>query len=529
MLFTSYEFLLFAGVLLILYYTLPKPFQWVLLLAASMMFYGAGGVGYLAYILILTGAAYLVTMLMSRISARETAYLEEHRAVITKDERKAFRAAAKKKRLRVLAAGLMLGFGILAVIKYTAFATVNLNAALTLFGIRTLTVPQLFLPLGISFYTFQTMGYIIDVYRGRAQAERNPAKLLLFVSFFPQVIQGPISRFSDLAGQLTAQHPFEPRKLAFGLQRVLWGYFKKLVVADRLLIAVRELMDNPAEYGGAYVVLLILFYSIEIYADFTGGIDITIGIAEAMDIRLTENFRRPFFSKSTKEYWRRWHITMGTWFTDYVFYPLSVSRPMQKLSKRSRELLGQSLGKRVPVYLATTATWFLTGLWHGAGWNFIVWGLLNCTVILVSQELQPMYDRFHTILPALSRSGVYSVFMMARTFWLMGTIRVLDCYRNVPLTFRMVGGIFTAGNWGEAMAGAVTSLGLGVYDYIVVLAGCVLMTTVSLLDEKRDVRERLYGRTALSSAVFSLLFVSVIIFGAYGVGYDASQFIYNQF
>jgi hypothetical protein len=202
---------------------------------------------------------------------------------------------------------------------------------------------------------------------------------------------------------------------------------------------------------------------------------------------------------------------------------------MQKLSKKSRELLGGTVGKRIPVYLATIITWFLTGLWHGAGWNFIVWGLLNCLVILVSQEFQPLYDKFHGSAPRLTESKGYSVFMAVRTFWLMGTIRVLDCYRNVPLTFRMWGSVFTKANWGDLFNGKISALGLGAGEYIVLLAGCFLMFAVSFLGEKKEIRDRLYGRTATSAAVFSLLFLAVIIFGAYGVGYDASQFIYNQF
>ncbi|HOA84604.1 MAG TPA: MBOAT family O-acyltransferase [Bacillota bacterium] len=529
MLFTSYEFLLFAGMLLVLYYTLPKKTQWMLLTLASYIFYGLSGPGYLIFILITTTSAYLTALFIDRNTETEVRFLEANRDKLTKDQRKKYREGQKKRRFFVLIAGLVVGFGLLAVMKYTAFAVTNINFVLHKFGAEGLNIPNILLPLGISFYTFQTMGYLIDVYRGTVRAERNPAKLALFVSFFPQLIQGPISRFGDLHGQLISGHDFDSKNLVRGLWRMLWGYFKKLVIADRILVAVNELIDKPAEYRGVYVVLLILFYSIQIYADFTGGIDITIGLAEALGIRLAENFNRPFSSKSTKEYWRRWHITMGTWFTDYVFYPLSVSRPMQRLSKFCRRKLGNSLGKRIPVYLASIITWFLTGLWHGAGWNFIVWGLLNCLVILVSQELQPLYDGFHKAAPRLTASRGYSAFMAARTFWLMGAIRILDCYRNVPLTFRMFGSIFTTPNWGELAGVATGALGLGIHDYVVVLSGCLLVWAVSRLNGKKDIRERLRGRPVASFAAFSLLFLSVVVFGAYGFGYDAKQFIFNQF
>lgn len=529
MLFTSYEFLAFALVLIVLYYIVPKKSQWWLLLAASYIFYGLAGVEYLIFIFAITLLTYAIARIIGVMAAKENVFVENNRSTLTKDERKAYRALQKRKRLTVLAIGLVAGFGILAIIKYTAFVISNVNVILNLFGSQELAIPQLLLPMGISFYTFQSMGYLIDVYRGKVIPEKNLAKYALFISFFPQLIQGPISRFNDLSEQLCAPHSFDSKTIAFGLQRVVWGYFKKLVVADRMLVAVKNIIDDPEKYNGVYVFLLIVFYSIEIYADFTGGIDITIGISEMLGIKLVENFKHPFFSKSTKEYWRRWHITMGSWFSDYVFYPLSVSKTMQRLSKKSRERLGNALGKRIPVYLATLITWFLTGLWHGAGWNFIVWGLLNAVIILISQELSPLYNKFHSKFPNLASTVPYSIFMMIRTFFLMGTVRILDCYRDVAVTFKMIGSMFIIPNWNSLGNGNVISLGLNIWDYVVIFASCIIMITVSALNEKKDVRERLWGHPMCSTFVCGILLFSILIFGAYGVGYDANQFIYNQF
>ncbi|MBO5754759.1 MAG: MBOAT family protein, partial [Clostridia bacterium] len=293
--------------------------------------------------------------------------------------------------------------------------------------------------------------------------------------------------------------------------------------------AMNTMLDAPEKYRGAYVFLLILLYSIQIYADFTGGIDITIGIAEALGIRVTENFDRPFSSTSTKEYWRRWHITMGTWFTDYIFYPISVCRPMMKLSTFSRKHLGIKIGKRVPVYLATIVTWFLTGLWHGAGWNFIVWGLLNCLVILVSQELEPLYKTFHACFPKLASSRLYHDFGAIRTFLLMGLIRSLDCYRNVGTTFSMWGSMLTVHNIGELFSGGILRLGLSVADFIVVGVGILLMFTVGRMEKKGSIRAYLAERPVRSAALACALLAAIILFGSYGIGYDAQQFIYNQF
>ncbi len=542
MLFTSYGFIIFLCALFLLYYIIPKRTQWWLLLAASYVFYAFAGLDCLAFILVTTLSSYLVARLMGRGVRLEGEYLDRHREEMDKEARKKYKAAQKKKRFAVLVCGLVLNFGILAVMKYTAFAVFNINSFMGLFGKEGFEIPDLLLPMGISFYIFQTMGYLIDVYRQKTQVEGNFFRLALFVSFFPQLVQGPISRHSDLAPQLYVPHKFEARGFTYGLQRILWGYFKKLVIADRVLIAMKVLLTTPEagereEYAGAYVALLILIYSVQIYADFTGGIDITIGIAEALGIRLKENFIRPFSSKSTKEYWNRWHITMGTWFTDYIFYPVSVCKPMMKLSKLSRKLLGNNIGKRIPVYLATILTWFLTGLWHGAGWNFIVWGLLNCLVILVSQELEPLYARLRGKFPRLTSSWGYGKLMAVRTFLLMGLIRSLDCYRDVGRTFSMWLSMLKTPNFGKVMSeigGIFTDmpgkfLGLKLSDYIIVAVGIGVMATVSSLSARKSVRERLYDKPLLSWVLCGGMLVAVVMLGIYGMGFDASQFIYNQF
>ena len=529
MLFTSYGFILFVALLIGVYYIFPKRYQWTLLLVASYFFYAFSGLENFAFILFTTLTCFFVARAIERMREKEDEYVAQNKESLDKEARKAYRAKEKKKRFNLLLLGLFLNFGMLAILKYTAFALRNLNSILDLFGAKSVGIPDLILPLGISFFVFQSTGYLIDVYRGKTFAEKNIAKLALFVSFFPQLAQGPISRHSDLAAELYVPHPFSAKSLKFGLQRVLWGYFKKLVIADRILIVIKAMLGDTATYNGVYVLLLILLYSVEIYADFTGGIDITIGIAEMMGIRLKENFNHPFSSRSTKEYWNRWHITMGSWFTDYVFYPMSVTKPMMKLSKWSRAHLGNAVGKRLPVYLATIVTWFLTGLWHGAAWNFIVWGLLNCLVILVSQELEPLYRKFREKFPKLTASGAYHCFEATRTFLLMGLIRSLDCYANVGLTFRMWGSMFTKFNFASCFGGEIFELGLELKDYIILAVAVTVVAIVAKLSQKKDLREWLYGKTALSWTLSGAILVAILLFGAYSIGYDASQFIYTVY
>lgn len=531
MLFTSYEFIGFLLILFPVYYLVPKKWQWKLLLAASYVFYFCASPVYLIYILVTTASTYLAGIGIGRIGAAQSAYLKAHKASMEKEERKAYKAQMKHKQWLVLLACLLLNLGILAVVKYTNFAISNVNAVLQAVGSgKTLSFWNIVLPMGISFYTFQALGYLIDVYRGVVPAERNPFKLALFVSFFPQLIQGPISRFSDLAKTLYEEHPLDRRNISFGLQRILWGFFKKLVIADRILTGVNTIIQNPESCTGAYVFLGMMFYALELYADFTGGIDITIGVAQVLGITVTENFRRPYFSKNIKEYWKRWHITMGTWFTDYIFYPISVCKPMLKFSKFARKHFGEAIGKRLPVYLSSFAVWFATGIWHGASWNFIVWGLGNFVVIMISQECEPLYAKFHGRFPKLQGKWGYRLFQVVRTVLLMSALRTFDCYRNVPLTFRMFGTLFTTPNWGILFDGSLLALGLSGLDYGILSVGLALLIAVSLLQRSGSVRDKIAARCyPLRFVIWYGLFLAVLLMGAYGVGYDVSQFIYNQF
>lgn len=525
MLFTSSRFIGFLLLMFILYYVIPKKYQWMLLLAGSYVFYACAGIHFLAYILITTISTWFAAMKIGKIFDIQHRYMSEHKTELSREEKKQYKAIMKKKAKAWMLVVLLLNLGILAVIKYTDFFISNVNQIIG----TDIEFFRFALPMGISFYIFQSMGYLIDVYRDKQQAQQNLGKFALFVSFFPQLVQGPISRYDDLAPSLFGRHDFDGQQVSFGIQRILWGFFKKLVIADRLVAVVTVMIGSPEEYRGVYVLLTMFLYAIELYADFTGGIDITIGIAQVLGIKLAENFDRPFFSKNTAEYWRRWHITMGTWFRDYIFYPMSVSQPMLKFGKKSKALLGNHVGKRLPVYMTTSVTWFATGIWHGASWNFIVWGMLNCFVLIVSQELEPAYAWFHKK-TSIGQTKGYGLFQIARTFVLMSSIRVLDCYRDVPLTFRQVGSIFTTPNWKVLIDGSMLKFSITMADYLILFIGVGLMIMVSVLQGRGSVRQQIAQKAyPLRFLIFGLLFISILIFGAYGIGYDSNQFIYNQF
>ena len=530
MLFTDSLFIFGLILLFFVYFLIPQKYRWMLLLAASIAFYAYSGWTNLLYIAATAASTFFITKRIEHMAGAAKDTVAAHKSEWSRDEKKAFKEQEKKKRRRWLTLLLLFNFGMLAVIKYGAFTMNNVNSIIGWFGERgTLPVPNFLLPMGISFYLFQTMGYAIDVYREKYPCEKNFARLALFVSFFPQLIQGPISRYDDLSKGLYAGNGFDAERVQLGVQRILWGYLKKVAIADRILPAVTLLISDPEQYHGMYALLGMLYYTLQLYADFTGGIDITIGIGQVLGIPIAENFQRPFFSKNITEYWRRWHITLGTWFKDYLFYPVSVAQPMLKLSKWSREKLGKNIGKYLPVYVSTIAVWFVTGLWHGAAWNFIVWGLLNAVIILISERCTGLYTAFHKKC-AWSNSRPYDGFQAIRTTLMMGCLRMFDCYRDVPLTFRMFGTMFTKWNVHVFWDGSLMKLNLTAADYGVLIAGTLLLFTASMIGRKGSVRRRIWNRSRVLSCCMTVaLVLTVLIFGAYGIGYDSSQFIYNQF
>lgn len=530
MLFTSYEFIGFAAILFLLYYLLPKKAQQPLLLLASIVFYLTAGPKMILFLAVTIVTIWAGALWIDKAGEEASAKAKALPRIADRAEKKAIKKAGEKKKARILALTVLINVGILAVLKYSGLFVSGFHAAFHLFSEDTVSAfTRIAVPMGISFYTLQSVGYLVDVKRGTVKAQKNPLKLALFISFFPVIVQGPISNYKFLSETLYKPHDFDPKTVRYGLQRMLWGYFKKLVVADRLSAGVLTLVGDPGRYRGAYAFFLIFLYTAQLYADFTGGIDITIGTAEVLGIRLQENFVRPYFSTSLKEYWRRWHITMCDWFRTYVFYPVSISGWMGKVKKFCTAHIGKGAGKKIPVYLSSFIVWALTGLWHGASMNFFVWGLLNWFILMVSEECEPLYSRFHEKHPGASGRG-YQVFQMIRTFLLISVLNLFDCFTNVGDTLGLIGSVFVTPNYRALVDGSLLTIGLSGADYIVALCGIGIMFAVSCLSVKESVRDRMAKKSfAFQATVWSALFIAVIIFGSYGVGYDASQFIYNRF
>lgn len=524
--FTSLKFILLFALLVILYYCLPHKARWPLLLIFSLVFYSFAGVAANIFIICSSFFSWAGGLLISRSFEKEKCTLSSLPEGSSRESKKEIKFPFGRRRKFVLLIGLGLNLLLLGSLKYTNFFIDNLN---TVLGINIERLSLLF-PLGISFYTFRNISYLVDVYWKKVESEKNYLKLLLFSSYFPMIIQGPIARWEELKNELFAEKHFSSRTLRSGLSRMLLGYFKKLVIADRLLPVVSGLCAPGAEYRGIFVLIAALLYAAQLYADFTGGIDISLGMSECLGIRLCENFRRPYFSRNISEYWRRWHISMGTWFRDYVFYPLSLSRPLMRLSRASRAF-SPALSRKLSVYISTIVTWFLTGLWHGPAWNFIVWGLLNAFFILLAEEFKPVSEKFRKAFPKLIDSKLYAGFEITRTFLLMCAIRCFDCYRNVPITFAMLKSLFLPNQTTKQVIRTLLSFGLVSADYLVLFIGIAVLIFVSLYESKYgDIRLKLEELRPLYRDLVYLAFVTVVlIFGVYGFGYEQTDFIYNQF
>ncbi|MDR2590833.1 MAG: MBOAT family protein [Oscillospiraceae bacterium] len=537
MLFTSFNFLIFLAVLVALYAITPQRFRWFVLLVGSMTFYGFAGLHFLIYINATIVITYLCTIKIKHLRLLRDAEIEKLNDLglsqeNLKEARRSLRDKTKRKAKGWTTLCLVLIIGILATVKYTDFAIENFNTILRLFNdTQQFSLIGIAVPLGISFYTFQTVGYVIDVYREKAEIVKNPLKLALFTSFFPQVIQGPISRFENLSKTLYSGTQINRHGLARGSQRILWGFFKKLVIADRLWPALAFLATHPEEYQGIYYLFAIALYAVVLYCDFSGGIDIAIGAAELFGVRLPENFNRPFYSRSIQEYWQRWHMTMYSWFRDYVFYPMAASKRMLRFSKASRRVVGNNFAKRLPVHISLIFVWFLTGLWHGATWNFIMWGMANGIVLMISLELTPLYERFNKHFPTLSNEWFYRSIQIFRTFWLMNFIRSFDIYDGVKNTFRMMWSVVANFSLNEFLTFGLSELKLSTEEYISALAGLLIVFFVSFLGRGDiDFRDRLGEiKWPLRYTLTGVVLFMTLVLGAYGHGFDARQFIYNIF
>ncbi len=354
------------------------------------------------------------------------------------------------------------------------------------------------LPIGISFYTLQAISYLIDVYYEKIEADGNLGRLALYLAFFPTLLEGPICRYSQTAEALCQGKPLEYKNITYGLQRIIWGLFKKLVIADRLNLLVETIFDTPNHYGGVIVIAGTVLYTFQLYADFSGCIDMTIGTGEMFGVTIPENFRQPFFSKTASEFWRRWHIT-----------------------------LGQIISSSVALF----GVWILNGLWHGTGWNYIFFGMYYFVLILMGNLLEPAVERITGTLRIDRTNSLYRGFQTVKLLIIVFTGELFFRAHNLTAGINMFRSIFTGFHWSAVTDGSLLKLGLTLPDFIAVFFGFIAVYTVGVIHERGiSIRERISGWNVF--ARWSFLYVAillVIVLGAYGDGYLPAKLIYAGF
>ncbi len=520
----SLKYSIFVLILLALYYCFPKKCRWGVLLLGSISYYIIICKWYVIFILLTILTTYFSAVAIDAMLKKQDAVVKEHKAEWDRQTRKEYREKGRKKRVAVMIAALVFNFGMLAFLKYIPYAS-KLG---------------LLLPLGISFYTFQSMGYVMDVYREKVEPQKNVFKLALFVSFFPQIIQGPIAIYDNLAGQLYEGHDFKFRNIQKGAMLILWGALKKLVIADRAVNIINFVMDKPMSYSGTYVLFAALVYALQLYADFSGGIDIVRGVAEMFGINMSINFNHPYFSRSLTEYWHRWHMTLGDWCRNYIFYPLSISKKFLNFGKWLKPRFGKHISKVFPGCVASLITFIVIGVWHGSNLKYLYFGLWNGIVIMISELFAPVNnkvaDKFFDA-TKLKRNGIFATIVSVIWTFIMVLIGYyFDIAKNATTAFRMLGKSVTDFHIGQLRPGMIIKniggCGLDKADLLIIFLAAVALFFISLYEEKKKVDLRDVILSKKLPARWAILYVGIfvlIIFGYYGPGVNPADFVYMQF
>ena len=393
MVFNSIEYLFFLPIVLVLFFIVPQKIKWIVLLIASYYFYMSWNPKYIILLLFFTIFNYYIALRIDKNNE-------------------------KTKRKRLLIISVVTNLSMLFIFKYLNFFVENVNILLNALNIQNKRhIINIILPMGISFYTFQTLSYVIDVYNKKINAEKNIGIFALYVSFFPQLVAGPIERSSSLLPQFYKKHKFDYDNVTNGLKIMAWGFFKKIVIADRIAVMVNVVYNNPQKYTGLPLILATFAFGIQIYCDFSGYSDIAIGTAKIMGLNLMQNFNRPYFSKSISEFWRRWHISLSSWLRDYIYIPLGGSRK-----------------GTVRTYLNILIVFLVSGIWHGAGWNYILWGLLHGVANILNKIFKEPIKKF----PLISRIG---------TFFFVSVTWILFRAKNVSYALEIIKTMFSFGSF----------------------------------------------------------------------------------
>ena len=486
MLFNSVQFVFFFPVVTVLYFLLPHKFRAVFLLAASCIFYMAFIPAYILILLLVIVIDYIAGICIERSQGgRRTLFL-----------------------LMSIAANV----GLLAIFKYYNFITENLVRIAHVLDLRyPLPLLQVILPIGLSFHTFQAMSYTIEVYRGKHKAERNPVIYALYVMFYPQLVAGPIERPQHLIPQFRAKHQFDSRRVPDGLKLMAWGLFKKVVIADRLAVLVNRVYGAPAEHAGLPLIVATVFFAFQIYCDFSGYSDIAIGAAQVMGFNLMKNFNRPYLATSIREFWQRWHISLSTWFRDYLYIPLGGNR-VARWRWQANLLI----------------TFLISGLWHGANWTYVVWGALHGAYLLFAYQTAALRARMVEWSGLHRLPRVHQGLRMLVTFSLVCFAWIFFRARNLPEALYIATHLTTGLERltsPRAIYASLSGLGLSPREFVLAVALVVFLGVVHAVQQQGSIRQMLSEQPAWRRwIVYYGVVLGILIGGRFN-----EQFVYFQF
>lgn len=507
--FTSFYFLCFYLCVLLLYYIVPKKIQWGILLAASIAYYLLSGNGVLIiYPIVSCLAAYAGIRMM--VQWKEP-----------------------KKKKAALFAVIALQIGILFILKYVNFGINTINGLSSLFGGRgdVITGLELWVPLGISFYTFSILGYVIDVYNEIAPPQKNFLKLALYGMYFPAILSGPIMRYREDGEQFFEPHPFEYKQVVFGFQRMLWGFFKTLVISERMNLIVNTVYGDYMQYQGAYIWLAAICFAFQLYTNFSGCMDIVLGMSQTFGLKMPENFETPYFSKNISEYWRRWHITLGVWMKEYVFYPLLRTNAFAKLGRKMKQRFGKKRGKQFTTFTAMLVLWFTVGIWHGGDWKYVIGsGLLHWFYIVTGELSTPFFHHLMEKCHIDVKSRWLDKLRILRTFFLVSIGFVFFRADSLTDALHIFKAAVSVWNPGVFYTGTLFTVGLDWVEFTIAVVSLLILFAVSLWHQKESVRERISNmKLPVRWAIWYGLLFYTILLGYYGPGYSAAEFIYQGF
>lgn len=524
MAYNTTMFWLFLGVFILVFLLLRGQKgrrMWILL--GSCAFYIWSGLG--AFIIVL-GTALIVYAATRKIDKIYSEYDIQKEGLRPKEQVELF-GQYKKTTIKYLMAAMVSILAIWIFVKVGKlynFETVTslLDVSLGL---------GIIVPLGISYYTLSAVGYLLDIYWRKGKVEYNFLNLFSAMIYFPHIIQGPISVYTNLIEQMKNLPALDYRRICYGFQLMLWGYIKKMIIADRLNIYVTTVYANPAGYAGLEIIIAIVLAVFQLYADFSGCMDIVRGISQILGIELAPNFRQPFFAKSAQEFWSRWHITLGAWTKSYIYMPIAINPRFVKYTKNLKREKKVWRSSFIKALCPLIAVWTFTGLWHGTGLDYLMWGYYWCTLMILEKELKPFWDRLIQKFSIDTEQLYYKGFIMLRTFTFFAVGRMITALGFVTGSLYLFKRIFTEARFWVLFDGSLYTRGLDQKDFYVALAGVALIIVVDILHERGiEIRKSIASQALpIRWIIYYGAIFAFVIFGMYGPGFDASSFVYGAF